>query len=66
MSTGWKPAVRTGPGWEHHITVDFLKKTRVTKLTFTPLAASKSVTAFQIQYSNDGIVFTKPCGVRRR
>ncbi|KAF2361961.1 Coagulation factor 5/8 C-terminal domain [Trinorchestia longiramus] len=59
----WSPAVRSGPGWEHHITIDFLKKTRVTKIEFTSTDVNnhKAVTEFKVSYSFNGASFISPC-----
>lgn len=59
--SGWSPAVRTGPGWDHHITIDFLKKTRVTKITFASASGGKVPVEVKVQYSHNGITFTSPC-----
>ncbi|XP_064089991.1 uncharacterized protein LOC135203997 [Macrobrachium nipponense] len=58
---GWSPAVRTGTGWVHYITVDFLKKTRVTKIQFEPVTATRKVTQFKMQYSHSGKYFSDAC-----
>ncbi|XP_068218814.1 LOW QUALITY PROTEIN: uncharacterized protein [Palaemon carinicauda] len=58
---GWSPAVRSGPGWEHYITVDFLKKTRVTQIEFEAVTSTRKVTQFKIQFSHSGKFFTDAC-----
>ncbi|XP_018021518.2 uncharacterized protein LOC108677755 [Hyalella azteca] len=58
-ATGWSPVVRSGFGWGHHITIDFLQKTRVTRITFS--SSSVKITQFKIQYSNNGDNFISPC-----
>lgn len=58
---GWKPAVRTGDDWIHHITIDFLKKTRVTKIELKPVSSSRLVTKVKIQYSHSGQSFLDAC-----
>ena len=59
---GWSPVARGGPGWAHHITIDFLKKTRVTKIDFESVGGDfKDVTEFKVEYSFNGISFMAPC-----
>ncbi|XP_066973920.1 uncharacterized protein [Macrobrachium rosenbergii] len=58
---GWSPAVRTGTGWVHHITVDFLKKTRVTKIVFDAVTSTRKITQFKMQFSHSGKYFSDAC-----
>ncbi|KAK7083888.1 hypothetical protein SK128_011129 [Halocaridina rubra] len=57
----WSPAVRTGSSWEHYISIDFLKKTRVTRIQLETVAATRKVTKFKLQYSHSGQSFSNAC-----
>ncbi|XP_042229759.1 uncharacterized protein LOC121871477 [Homarus americanus] len=58
---GWCPPVRPGSTWQHYLTLDFLKLTRVTKITFEEVAGMLSVKEFRLQYSHNGQLFTDAC-----
>lgn len=60
---GWSPPVTVGMSWNHYIQVDFLKKTRVTRITFEEVAGKFSVKKFRLQYSQSGVFFSDECEV---
>ncbi|XP_042876943.1 uncharacterized protein LOC122256377 [Penaeus japonicus] len=59
----WSPAVRTGPDWEHYITVDFLRKTRVTEVQLFAVSGMRKVTKFKMQFSHSGHFFVDSCQI---
>nr|XP_045612843.1 uncharacterized protein LOC123767314 [Procambarus clarkii] len=60
---GWSPPVRAGAQWEEYITLDFLRVTRVTRITMQQVAGTLSVSTFKLQYSSSGQLFVDACDV---
>ncbi|XP_050714209.1 uncharacterized protein LOC126997255 [Eriocheir sinensis] len=60
---GWSPPVTVGAAWRHYLTIDFLRKTRVTRITFQEVTGKLSIKTFRLQISQSGISFSGECEV---